>query len=256
MFYIEVIRYGIRNWGNCSLRYLEPIIEYFRREKYILLALLGGSIASIAIVLLFSSLMVASPSIVNGFCTVCHTMKTFASDVIETPHGRVECTRCHSVGFDMLLRGVVVELGLRSFDPRELATQRLYIYGQCLSCHRPENLGSKTIHVVHFSMLNNARTCTVCHDSHDMRTSSNTCLSCHNLASVRASHIEFHDEALYDYQRGVVTCWRCHSQQATWEIPIPPGAFTAAVRGASCFTCHQTLPDVTDIGNCLRCHNR
>lgn len=232
---------------------MSRVVQLIKGRKMILIPLVAFAIIVTSVYAMWSG---SDINIVNGLCRSCHLMDSAAEQLQGTPHENFRCTRCHNPPLSMYVRGIAVEMGFIRVDMYELQARKMRMEQECTSCHSPVTLQQQAIHVVHFRVISAAKSCTICHSSHDVRPKPSDCLSCHNMQNIRSSHGRFHSYALEQYRRGIIVCGQCHSQQALWEIPIPASAFRASVEGFGCFHCHASLKPVTNVDDCLRCHSR
>jgi hypothetical protein len=182
----------------------------------------------------------------NIFCTLCHNMRPFYLEHATGPHSHFNCHVCHPFTLDALKEPIIQILHRPSAE--EIRVRTLFLYDECIKCHRVIGLVESRIHETHLGLAR-SMSCSACHSTHLMDVRNDDCLQCHNYQRVITSHLNFHAEAERLAAQGVVVCQRCHQT-------LDPTSLEGVIRGATCFDCHSTpLKSVVVEGRmCVECH--
>ncbi|MFQ6134983.1 MAG: hypothetical protein ACE5KU_04115, partial [Nitrososphaerales archaeon] len=203
----------------------------------------------------FSEFYVNDPSS-NVICTTCHSMTPFRDTWLTSSHSRFSCYTCHETGIAELTNELYVYL-TENPHPSDIEEGKLLLRYQCLTCHKPKSLQSNLkLHNVHWNLVEEVETCTLCHTSHILTPRTEACLGCHGSERSASIHEEFHIEANKRLSRGEIICQNCHSTAARWMIPLNRPSIMGAAEGRDCFDCHAAPLRPVNIRDrsCLECH--
>ncbi|MFC1753671.1 hypothetical protein ACFL96_09815 [Thermoproteota archaeon] len=190
-------------------------------------------------------------------CASCHSMTPFRDTLLSSPHSQLSCYKCHETGIVELSNEIYVYLSKNPL-PSDIEEGKLLLKDQCLTCHKPQSLqtGLK-LHDIHWGLITEVASCTLCHTSHLLKSKVESCLGCHGLERTIGIHEDFHIDADKALARGEIVCQNCHSSNAKWVIPLNYPSVLGAVEGRNCFDCHSAPLRPVNIREnvCLDCHS-
>jgi len=193
----------------------------------------------------------------SAVCATCHNMLPFIANIKNTPHGGTSCATCHSID---LLRWIYVQ-AVENPTPQQIAARYAQpMFTQCLTCHTAQSFSQLNIHMAHAQLADRLRSCTLCHNPHDLAATSIGCQTCHDYNKVLNTHMVFHDYAWAQVDMGKYeVCLECHSPWSKWYVPIGPDCQIGAGKGVPCIGCHG--PRALGFSpavflDCARCHGR
>ncbi len=195
----------------------------------------------------------------NELCGVCHSMDPFIEGLKGTPHGDFNCHVCHELTLESLQTSLVGFI-VSNPPPSEIIDKfspKISMYEECISCHTLSVISKMKIHQAHISIVTKFDSCDICHNPHALNEINTQCLDCHNLDAAVETHSKFHILATSELDKGNdEICLRCHSTEATWQVPVCPESILGLLRGYQCFDCHQPPlhnPNILE-KSCTDCH--
>lgn len=256
------------------------ISEFIKSNKRFLLSFWGILI----IVLLLINVVYYFASAYSPGCVVCHYMKPYYDQSVNSVHKDISCVTCHP-GRRILMAPYLLRYIAGSYNPRPRAEVDDDI---CLKCHEKQNLKKQTAfemnisfnHSDHLSDLKRGKKlrCTSCHargEQQHFTINENVCFTCHFKGAIRGHSVtkcdvchgipkkivehggfQFNHDS---YLKIGVDCSQCHLDVTSGDADVPK---------KKCYQCHvERTEEYTNIDkihnvhinlqgvDCEECHN-